>query len=170
MQRLNFFAALLGAAVTFLSFSARAHVVLEYQVAPAGSSYKASFKLGHGCGTSPTRQVSVAIPLGVRSARPMPKAGWTVELQRADQEVTRVIWTARTAADMLASEHYDEFAVVARMPYQPGPLYWPVHQVCEAGRHDWVEVPRAGQNRAELKNPAPVLEILPAGDAGGHQH
>ena len=45
---------------TALFGTASAHVVLEYQVAPAGASYKAAFKVGHGCGTSPTRQVVVA--------------------------------------------------------------------------------------------------------------
>ena len=33
-----------------VSGTASAHVVLEYQVAPAGASYKATFKVGHGCG------------------------------------------------------------------------------------------------------------------------
>ena len=57
---------------TALFGTASAHVVLEYQVAPAGASYKAAFKVGHGCGASPTRQVVVDIPAGMRGARPMP--------------------------------------------------------------------------------------------------
>ena len=67
---------------TALFGTASAHVVLEYQVAPAGASYKAAFKVGHGCGASPTRQVVVDIPAGMRGARPMPKPGWTLEVQR----------------------------------------------------------------------------------------
>lgn len=163
-----FACALLRRALPFaavLSGAAHAHVGLEYQVAPAGSSYKATFKVGHGCEKAPTRQVSVEIPLGVKSAKPMPKPGWTLEVQP-----TRVTWTARTPADMLPHEHYDEFVLVARLPEQPGTLYWPVRQVCETGRHDWVELPRPGQNPAELKSPAPALEILPGGSAGGHKH
>mgnify|MGYP000933558315 CR=1 FL=1 len=98
--------------------TASAHVVLEYQVAPAGASYKAAFKVGHGCGASPTRQVVVDIPAGMRGARPMPKAGWTLEMQRdklaqpytshgrsITEDVVRVTWTAKTADDMLQSAH-----------------------------------------------------------------
>ncbi|HYF44207.1 MAG TPA: YcnI family protein [Ramlibacter sp.] len=156
---------LLMAVLVLASPRAFAHVNLEYGVAPAGSSYKATFKVGHGCDKSPTRQVSVDIPAGVKNAKPMPKPGWTLEVQPA-----RITWTARTAADMLPDAHYDEFVLVARMPEQPGTLHWPVRQVCESGRHDWIEVPRPGQNPADLKSPAPALEILPGSGAGGHKH
>ena len=55
-----------------LGWGASAHTVLEYQVATAGQSYKATFKVGHGCGASPTRQIVVDIPAGVQGAKPMP--------------------------------------------------------------------------------------------------
>lgn len=179
MQRILLSSSL--AASAFLCGAASAHVVLDYQAAPAGSSYRATFKVGHGCGASATRQVVVEIPAGVRGAAPMPKAGWQLAIERAPlpqpetshgrtvtDEVSRITWTARTPADALASAHYDEFVLVARLPQQPGPLYWPVRQVCEEGRLDWVEVPRAGQKLSDLKAPAAVLEVLPA--AGGHDH
>ena len=163
--------------------AAHAHVVLEYQVAPAASSYKATFKIGHGCGAAPTRQVSVAIPAGVLGAHPMPKPGWSLEIQRdkltqpatshgrtVTEDVVRVTWTARTPGDMLPSEQYDEFTLVAQLPDRAGPLYWPVNQVCEPGRVDWTEVPRPGQPLSELKTPAAVLELLPAAGAAGHRH
>jgi uncharacterized protein YcnI len=159
------FAAVLGA-----SGAASAHVVLEYQVAPADASYKATFKVGHGCGESPTRQVSVLIPAGVTGAKPMPKPGWALEVQRAGENVSRVTWTARTAADALPNDQYDEFVVVARTPRQPGTIYWPVNQVCETGRTDWVEVPREGRKLSDLKSPAAALEVLPADHGGGHRH
>ena len=153
------------------SGAASAHVVLEYQVAPADAPYKATFKIGHGCGESPTRQVSVLVPPGVTGAKPMPKAGWAVEVQRGTgNSATRVTWTARTAADMLPNDQYDEFVVVARTPKEPGTIYWPVHQVCESGRTDWVEVPRDGRKLSDLKSPAAALEVLPADHGGGHRH
>lgn len=175
---------LTGVALACAALPAAAHVVLEYQVAPANASYKATFKVSHGCGNSPTRQVSVAIPSGVLNARPMPKPGWVVEVQRAalpqpagdhgravTEDVSRVTWTARTAADVLPSDQYDEFVLLARTPSRAGPVYWPVSQVCESGRTDWTEVPRPGQRLSDLKSPAAVLEILPAAGAGdGHKH
>lgn len=163
--------------------SAYAHITLEYQVAPAASSYKASFKVGHGCAGSPTRQIVVDIPAGVQGARPMPKAGWTLDVQREKlaqpinshgrsitEDVVRITWAAKTAGDMLAHAHYDEFVLVAQMPDKAGPLYWPVHQICEEGRNDWVEVPKPGQKQSDLKAPAASLEILPAGGGAGHNH
>lgn len=158
-----------------------AHVLLEYQVAPAGKRYKASFQVGHGCGASPTRQIAVDIPAAMHGARPMSKPGWAIEVQRGalaqpytrqgrsvSEDVLRVIWTAQSAQDMLPSAQYDEFVLVAQAPEQPGTLYWPVRQVCAQGRNDWVELPRAGQKLFELEFPAAALEILPS--AGGAAH
>src|SRR4051812_29253520 len=133
--------------------SAQAHIGLEYQVAPANSSYKATFTVGHGCAASATRQISVQVPPAMRNAHPMPKPGWTIELQREGDVVTRVTWTAKSQGDALPSAHYDEFVLVAQAPAQPGSVSWPVAQLCDEGRHDWT----------------PKLEILPAAGAG-HQH
>ncbi|MDB5898968.1 MAG: hypothetical protein JWP22_782 [Ramlibacter sp.] len=158
----------LALALALGAAAASAHVTLEYQVAVAGTSYKAAFRIGHGCGESATRQVVVDIPAGVRGAHPMPKPGWRVDLERG-ADVVRVTWTAKSREDVLPSAHYDEFVLVAQMPAQPGTLYWPVRQVCEEGRADWTEVPQAGQKFSDLKSPAALLEVLP-GAGGGHAH
>lgn len=162
---------------------ALAHVVLEYQVAPAASSYKATFKVTHGCGPSPTREVSVEIPAGVRGARPMPKPGWTLQVQRAPlaqpytshgrsitEDVVRVTWTAKSKQDMLPAAFYDEFVLAAQMPAAPGMLYWPVVQNCEEGRNDWTQVPAPGQPLSQLKSPAAALEIMPGAGSAAHSH
>lgn len=161
----------LASLLALLGAAASAHVTLEYPAAPADSSYKASFKVGHGCGESATRQLVVDVPAGVKGVHPMPKAGWALAVDSANGEVSRVTWTAKTRDDMLASAFYDEFVLVARLPSQAGTLYWPVRQVCETGRSDWVEVPRPGQSLHELKSPAAALEVLPgAGAEHGHMH
>jgi len=100
-------------ALISLSSWVQAHTVLEYPVATAGESYKATFKVGHGCGASPTRQVVVDIPAGVQGAKPMPKVGWRLEVTREalakpyishgrtiTEDVTRISWTAKTNEDM----------------------------------------------------------------------
>lgn len=174
--------ALLFLPVLFAAAAASAHVGLEYEVAPAGSMYKATFQIGHGCGASATRQVVVTLPPGVLEARPMPKPGWTLEIQReklpepvtrqgrtVNERVARIAWTAKSAADALPSDQYDEFVLMAALPAEAGTLAWPLAQVCESGRSDWNEVPRPGQSAHELKNPAPRLEVLPAA-GGGHKH
>lgn len=168
--------------VLLLAGAASAHVGLEYEVAPAGAMYKATFQVGHGCGASATRQVAVTLPAGVLEARPMAKPGWSLDIQReklpepiarqgrtVTERVARITWTAKTGADVLPSENYDEFVLVAALPTEAGTLAWPVAQVCVEGRTDWTDVPRPGQSPHDLKNPAPRLEVLPAA-AGGHNH
>ena len=183
-QTIRKFAACVAAAgAAVLAGAAGAHPGLEYKAAPAGSSYKAIFKIGHGCGGSPTRQIAVDIPAGVRGARPMPKAGWTLEVLREKlaqpytshgrtiaEDVVRVTWTAKTKDDMLSTAHFDEFVLAAQLPDKAGPIYWPVRQACDEGRADWVEIPKPGQKLSELKAPAPLLEVLPAGGGAEHKH
>lgn len=172
-----------GALLIAMSLPAAAHVTLEYQVANAGSYYKGTFKVGHGCGNSPVKQIVVTIPEGVQGAKPMPKAGWTLEVTREKlaqprqdhgkaiaEEVSRISWTARTPADYLQNDWYDEFVLQAKLPAKAGMLYWPVMQVCEEGKVDWAEVPKPGQKPSELKNPAAALELMPAGGGGEHNH
>ncbi len=174
---------LLWAALALLSHAVQAHVTLEYPVATAGQSYKATFKVGHGCGASPTRVVEVDIPAGVRGARPMPKPGWNLEVTReklaqpytshgrtVSEDTVRIRWTAKTEADMLPSAHYDEFVLVGTLPEQADTLYWPVRQLCPQGRLDWTEVPATGQKWSDLKSPAAELELMPAAGASTHNH
>ena len=166
-----------------ISLPVAAHITLEYQVANAGSHYKASFKVGHGCGTSPVKQVVVTLPAGVQGAKPMPKAGWSLEVTRTKlaeprqdhgktviDDVSRISWTAKTPADYLQNDWYDEFVLQARLPSKAGTLYWPVSQICEEGKIDWAEVPKPGQKLSDLKHPAAALELMPAGGGGAHQH
>jgi uncharacterized protein YcnI len=175
--------AMLAALGMSLGLGASAHTVLEYQVATAGQSYKATFKVGHGCGASPTRQIVVEIPSGVQGAKPMPKAGWRLEVTREKlaqpytshgrsitEDVTRISWAAKTADDMLPNGHYDEFVLVGTLPDQAGVMYWPVQQICEQGRQDWTEVPKPGQKLSDLKSPAAVLEVMPSAGAAAHAH
>ena len=179
---MKLFNPLLCALLAAMSLAASAHTVLEYPVATAGQSYKATFKVGHGCGTSSTRQIVVDIPAGVQGAKPMPKTGWRLEVSRdklakpytshgrtVTEDVTRISWTAKTADDMLPNGHYDEFVLVGTLPEQAGTMYWPVQQVCEQGRMDWTDTPQPGQKLSDLKSPAAVLELMP-GAGGAHAH
>ena len=167
--------------LSLLAAPARAHVALEWPAAFAGSSYKASFQIGHGCEGNPTREITVEIPAGVRGVKPMPRPGWALTLVRAPlprpetshgntvtDEVSRVTWTANTPQDMLQDAHYGEFVLRATLPAGEGALYWPVRQVCTQGRHDWVQLPPAGEAKGPA-SPAPRLDLMPAA-GGGHAH
>jgi periplasmic copper chaperone A len=162
--------------------AAQAHVTLEQPQAPAGSAYKAVLRITHGCEGSPTQTVTVQVPAGLRGAKPMPKAGWTVALRKAPlatpydshgrrvtEDVVEVRWTARTSEDWLADAHFDEFVLRGQLAQAAGTLWFKVRQDCERGSLDWSEVPAQGADTRGLKSPAVPLRILPAA-AAGHVH
>jgi hypothetical protein len=176
--------ALAGALVlTLASADAFAHVTLEEPAAIAGSGYKAVLRIGHGCDGSATQALAVQIPAGFQGAKPMPKAGWTVEVRRAalaqpyeshgrrvTDDVVEITWRAKTTDAYLPDAFFDEFVLRGQTPTQPGALWFKVLQSCEKGQLNWAETPARGTSTRGLKEPAVLLEVLPgmAGDA--HQH
>ena len=57
-------------AAASLAGAAQAHITLEQPSAEAGSTYKAVFRVGHGCDGSPTRAITVHLPPGVLHGHP----------------------------------------------------------------------------------------------------
>ncbi len=152
---------LVGAALACaLQGAAYAHVVFDDPRRVAGSDYRAVFRIVHGCSGSAVRAVEVEVPEGVRNARAMAKAGWTLSVEPA-----RIRWSG----GRVAKGEFDEFVVLARLPASPGTLYWKVAQICEQGRIDWADVPEAGKALSDYRAPAVLLEVLPA-EHGKHSH
>lgn len=169
---------LLAATAALLSTTAaHAHVVLDQPAALAGSTYKATLRIGHGCDGRATTLVRVFVPEAMRGVRPMPKAGWTLQApkvplaqphdshgKRITEGVREITWEGGPLPDAWA----DEFSFVAQLPSQPGPLPIKVLQQCGSeGRHEWFDIAVPGDKPPH--SPAPVLEVLP-GDGSGHQH
>ncbi|MBL0934904.1 MAG: YcnI family protein [Rhizobiaceae bacterium] len=159
--------------------SALAHVSLEGEEAAIGSTYKAVFRVPHGCEGEPTNVVRVRIPEGLIAVKPMPKPGWALEKVRGayaatyeyhgsqvSEGVTEIVWSGGSLAD----DEYDEF--VLRGYITPAlkageTLYFPVVQECPGGLAErWIEVPAEGQSADDLEMPAPGVAIIEA--TGGH--
>lgn len=158
-------------ATTWLPPSA-AHVTLEQKEAPAGSYYKAVLRISHGCQGSTTTQVRVRVPPGALSVRAQPKPGWKLDLTRTKlaqpidaghgRKVSEVVSEVRWSGGRLPDEHFDEFALLMRLPDQPGTtVFFPVVQDCEKGVHRWIEVPDPQRPGTELREPAPALRLVP---------
>lgn len=154
---------------------ALAHITLERKEVPVGSFYKAVFSVPHGCEGSATVKVSVQIPEGVISVKPMVKPGWTLEVKRGDyakpysylhgakltQGPKEVTWSGGNIPDA----YYDEFVMQAFIAGELTPnttLYFPVVQTCEKGEHRWTETPATPKNNSGHDEPAPALKLLPA--------
>ncbi len=155
---------------------ASAHVVLEAKQAKVGSGYKAVFGVPHGCEGQPTTEVSIDIPEGVIGVKPMPKAGWTLALQKGtyartykfrhgetkSEGVKRVTWSGGSLPD----EYFDQFVLSTFIAgeLEPGAtIFFPVTQKCATGEQSWSEIPAAGQDAHSLKHPAPQL-LLAGGE------
>jgi uncharacterized protein YcnI/copper(I)-binding protein len=165
------FARLFAAAVVLAPVAVNAHVTFENQQASPNSTYRAALRIPHGCGGLPTLKVRVQIPEGIVAVRPMPKAGWTLELVKGPYAATysiaggavkegvkEIVWSGS-----LADEHYDEFVFQARITdaFKPGStVYFPVIQECAGAAERWVEIPGEGQDAHALKYPAPGVRIV----------
>ena len=147
---------ILGAAgLAVIAGSAQAHVTLEVPQAPADTSYRAVFRIMHGCDGAATTALQIDIPPGFHHAKPMPKAGWTLTLVRDGDAVTRITWRAANRDAWIDNAYYDEFVLRGQTPGQPGMLKFPVLQQCEKGQAEW----------------QPALEVLPAsGTATATEH
>jgi periplasmic copper chaperone A len=167
----------LAALSALLVQAAHAHVVFAEPEAAAGAYYAGFLRISHGCGTSPTRSVRVQIPEGVNVARPQPKAGWTLHIERTPlalpagsemgdpitERVTSITWTGELPADQ-----FDEFGVMMRLPDRAGPLYFPVVQTCAAGQQVWDHIP--GAPAGSVEHPAPMLMLAAPRPHDGHAH
>ncbi|MEN9539645.1 MAG: hypothetical protein RLZZ126_1880 [Pseudomonadota bacterium] len=176
--------------------SAFSHVVLQEQVALGNTSYRAVFRVGHGCDGLPTTSIRVLLPAGFRGAQPMPHPGWQVDMQRAalaqpyrshgkdiTHDVAEVQWTAKSADDALPADQYDEFVLRGTLPEvagTPAALWFKVLQSCASAdgarrsTHHWAEVPTTGTSTRGLTSPAALLEVPPNAPAGAtaavHHH
>lgn len=161
---------------------AQAHVVLSEPKAIAGSYYKATLRVGHGCNGSATNGLIVQIPAGFQGAKPQPKAGWTLATRKAKlatpytshgktvtEDVVELRWTAASKEAHLPDEHFDEFAFMGRLPDTVGPLWIKLLQTCESGQTEWSEVPASGTSTRGLKSPAALLD-LQAAPKQEHRH
>lgn len=148
------------------------HIVLDSKTAPAGSTYKAVFQVGHGCQGSATTGLSVQIPAGFQGAKPYPKAGWTLATQLGQlakpydshgkpvsEDVSVASWTAVSKEAALQDAHFDEFMLRGKLPETAGPLWFKVLQTCENGSNDWSEIPATGTSLKTMKTPAVLLEV-----------
>lgn len=156
-----------------LASPAFAHITLETSEAPIGSGYKAVLRVPHGCDGAATTGITIKLPEGFISAKPMPKPGWTLDITSGDyarpyklfgSEVksgaTEISWSGGNLPD----NEYDEFVVRGTLAdsLTPGDtLYFPVIQTCTSGEEDWIDT-----SGSEDGTPAPGLKLAPAVGGG----
>ena len=157
----------LAALALLLSSNAvSAHVVLSEPEAAPGGYYVGAFRVGHGCAGSPTTALRVEFPVETPNAKPQPKPGWAISIEREKlsqpargeggasitERVKAITWRGR-----LKEEEFEDFFVRIQLPQREGALYLPAIQTCAKGEARWVEIPAQGKPAGE--HPAPKLTI-----------
>jgi len=158
-----------------------AHVVFTDQLALAGSYYKGTLRVGHGCGDESTIAITVKIPAGFEGAKPQPKFGWKLSTKKEllvkpynshgktiTEDVVEIRWEAISKDFYLPNEQFDEFSFFTHLPNQPGPVWVNIKQECVKGVNNWADVPTSGTSTKGIKNPAALLELLPSSELHNH--
>jgi len=161
-----------GALVAAFATPAFAHITLETVSAPVGAAYKAVLRVPHGCNGAATTAITLKVPEGFISAKPMPKPGWTLDIKAGDYAQSYSLYGAEVKSGAieiswsggnLPDDEYDEFVLRGTLAQslKPGDtLYFPVIQTCGSAEEDWIAIPVEG--RPEPKTPAPGLVLAPA--------
>jgi periplasmic copper chaperone A len=157
------------ALTTVSALTVGAHSSLENAKSPLGS-YKAVVKIPHGCEGQATNSVQIEIPEGYVGVKPMPKAGWVLELEKGDyartykmhgKDVSSGVKVVTWKGGELPDDNYDEFVLNGTLADLDlgTKLAFVTTQAC-----------KNGQDPHALKFPAPVLEIVTndAVEADGH--
>ncbi|AFJ02275.1 nuclear export factor GLE1 [Methylophaga frappieri] len=166
---------------------AQAHAVISPQQAESGQYFKGVMTIGHGCDGSATTKVTITIPPGFRGAKPMPKAGWQIDVVKyplampyeshgktVTNDVHKITWYGNELKD----EHFDEFEFIGLVAVgATSKLYFPVHQQCVLGELQWNQTPEQQPESEKHKNaklqsstlnyPAPLVTVI---DGQGHHH
>jgi len=136
---------------------AGAHATIEQKDAESGSYYKGVVSISHGCDGSATTKVTIGIPDGLRGAKPMPKAGWKLDVVKSQlakpyqshgKTVTEDVTQIRWYGNKLEHEHFDEFVFRGQIGVGTGTrLYFPVTQECVVGELNWNQKPAEKADR-----------------------
>jgi uncharacterized protein YcnI len=163
---------LAAATLATASAAASAHVTVQPNEAVTGSYFQLAFVVPHGCDARATVALRVKVPDGVTSVKPQMKPGWNVEIKTRKLDAPQPGLHGKTISDVvdevswrggpLPDNLYDTFGLMMKLPDTPGgTLYFPVVQECEQGVHRWIEIPATGQNRDDLREPAPLVRLKP---------
>lgn len=153
--------------------TASAHVSITSGAASANTSQEVSFGVGHGCerpggGTADTIKLTIDIPAGVTSVRPVPNAFGKVTVA-GGANGTSVTWEKAPGDVLPADTSYYKLTIRLKAPNAPfTKVYFPVHQWCDgvAAPTEWVGTPGSDAGAS----PAAELVVVPARQPGWNKY
>jgi uncharacterized protein YcnI len=160
--------ALVFGGVLAAATAAHAHVSVASGPAFANKSQKITFSIAHGCTNSDTVKLTIDIPAGVTSVRPIGSDfGKPSVTKDAAGVVTTVSWTKEDARVQTEDIEFYELTLRARIPDAAfSKIMFVAHQTCRDANGvestvDWDQP--AGSQTGE---PAPLLVVVPPRLAG----
>lgn len=173
--------AALAASSLMLLSPAFAHATLTPAEGTNGATVKVAIAIPHGCDGAPTDTVTVRLPEGFVSAKPMVKAGWTVEIVKGDYQksyevhgkpVTSGALQVTWAGGAVPDDQFDEFVIQGSLQGFDAETSLPfaVTQKCGTALVVWDQIAAPGENAHALEHPAPTLAVTLAAASGEHDH
>ena len=153
----TFSRAAVAAALFAVPTVAFAHGVLEPSVAAPGVPWQGAAVIGHGCDGLATTGVRLKLPDGAQNVTPgAAPAGWTVSRDGSD-----LVWSGGS----LGPKERGAFPFAATFSGSVGDQRWvEIDQSCGDKLVRWAQIPAAGQDAHELKEPAASLKLVAEAD------
>jgi uncharacterized protein YcnI len=180
LARAGAMVAVAGVAVIGLAGPASAHVSVDPSEATQGGYAALTFRVPNEEANASTTKVEVALPtdtpLASVSIKPLP--GWkvtktegklpkpiTTDDGQVTEAVTRITWTATSAATAIAPGQFQEFEISGGPMPEAGKIVFKALQTYSNGQVvRWIEEPAAGG--AEPEHPAPTVTLVKAAAEG----
>lgn len=155
----------------FLIAAVSAHITFNPQV-QTGSYSQANLRVPHGCEQQPTLAVTVKIPQGVSSVKPLQQQNWLVSITKRPLavpivseglNVTDEVDSIRWSQGNLPDNEYMDFGLSFKLPAAKDGdrFYFPAVQECGSGLStEWTEIPVDGSKPA---HPAPSVVVFANG-------
>ncbi|MEQ4305552.1 YcnI family protein [Plantactinospora sp. B6F1] len=176
-------ALVLGAAmigVFGLASSASAHVTVNPREATQGGYGRVAFRVPTESDTASTVKLEVAFPedAPLASVSTMPVPGWTVAIEKrkvdppvevhgsqVGEVVSKITWTASADAGIKPGEFHEFPVSMGPLPKVEKLVFRVLQHYSDGKTARWIEPPAADGTEPE-NDPAPVLKLLPAAEAG----
>ena len=174
MIKLKLLATIAFAGLAFAPMTAaEAHIIIEDMEGKAGYNDMLTLIIPHGCGLSPTTEVRMKMPDGIKFAVPYKGDGWDVEITKRQTDkpvmgeggaMTEVVDELIWKGNSLPSEELGLFKFMAGLPNTPGKvLYFKTIQTCEDGEERWVDTHDNDEEYWRVwlhKTPAPFAVLI----------
>lgn len=157
--------------------AAEAHIEVASGPATANGTSEVTFSVGHGCAGADTNRVTIDIPAGVTSVRPMRSDFGALSVSKdMAGTITSVTWQKALPDALDADIAFYKLTIRLKAPDKPfTTLYFAAHQTCRAAdgtfsTSEWVGTPGTQQPDGGSVEPAPALSLVPARLAGWNKY